>query len=87
MTTEKSGKTWSTSSSAEQIGEVKNLLLEIHAWSGQNTTSAIFGTGKPTILKKTEKSKEIQKLLRKISDPWESKDAIHSAGQKTFIHC
>ena len=25
--------------------------------------------------------------LRKISDPWESKDAIHYAGQKLFIHC
>ena len=25
--------------------------------------------------------------LRKISDPWESKDAIHYAGQKLFTHC
>ena len=87
MSTEKSGKTWSISSSTEQIGEVKILLLAIHAWSGSNTTSAIFGTGKLTFWKKTEKPKEIQKLLRKILHPWESKDEIHSVGQKIFIHC
>ena len=66
MTTEKSGKIWSIVSSAKQIGEVKNLLLVIYAWSGCDATSAIFGTGKnfqKTFLKKTEKSKEIQKLL------------------------
>ena len=38
------------------------------------------------LVKKTEKFKEMLKL-RKISDPWESKDAIHYAGQKLFTHC
>ena len=46
MTTEKSGKIWSIISSAKQMGEVKNLLLVIYAWSGCDATSAIFGTGK-----------------------------------------
>ena len=46
ITTEKSGKTWSIISSAEQTGEVKDLLLAIYTWSGCDTTSAILGTGK-----------------------------------------
>ena len=45
------------------------MLLAIQAWSGCDTTSAIFETGKPTFLKKAKNSNEIQKLLRKISDP------------------
>ena len=89
MTTEKSGETWSIRSSVEEIGEVKNLLLAIHAWSGCDTTSTIFGTGKPTFLKKSEKSKyRKRKVVKKNIKPMgESKDAIHSAGQKIFIHC
>ena len=61
--------------------------MAIHAWSGCDTTSPIFGTGKTTFMKKAEKSKEIQKLLRKMAEPWQSKDAIHFASQKIFIHC
>ena len=63
------------------------MLRAIQTWSTCDTTSAIFETGKPTFLKKAENSNEIQKLLRKMSDPRENKDAIHSAGQKIFIHC
>lgn len=66
---------------------MKTLLLEINAYSGCDTTSAIFESGKPTFLKKTENSKELLKLLRKRSCPRESKDPINSAGQKIFIHC
>ena len=53
-------------------------MLAINAWSSYWQYLEL--------VKKTEKFKEMLKL-RKISDPWESKDAIHYAGQKLFTHC
>lgn len=49
---ERSNKTWSVQASTKAMSpEIKNLLPFIHAISGCDTTSAVFGLGKPTILK------------------------------------
>ena len=49
---ERSNKTWSIKASSKSLSpEIKNILPLVHAFSGCDTTSAIFGLGKPTVLK------------------------------------
>lgn len=49
---EKSKQTWSIKNAVEDLGpEFTKTLLVIHALTGCDTTSAIYGKGKPTILK------------------------------------
>jgi len=52
-------------------------ILFIHAWSGCDTTYAIFGQGKPTLLKKIKESQEFQQIS--MSDPNDMKEEIGSA--------
>ena len=50
----------------EWMGEIKKLLLFIHAWSGCDTTSAAFGKGKANMvntLKKSSKMREISAVM------------------------
>ena len=47
---------------------VSNLLF-VHAWSGCDTTSATFGQGKTTLLKKIKASKEIQAISSAMCNP------------------
>ena len=46
-------KKWSVKSSCATLSaDIKDVLLFIHAFSGCDSTSALFGIGKATILKK-----------------------------------
>ena len=48
-----SRKSWSIRESSKMLSpEVKSVLPFIHAFSGCDTTSAMFGIGKCTVLKK-----------------------------------
>ena len=72
---------------ADKIGEALSLhILFIHAWSGCDTTSATFGQGKATLLKKIKESQEIQQISCLMSDPKATKEEIGSAGIRLFVH-
>ena len=52
LTSEISKKSWSIKMCCEDVSpEIKNILPFIHAFSGSDTTSALFGHGKPKLLK------------------------------------
>ena len=57
----------------------------IHAWSGCDTTSATYGHGKTSLLKKITKTEEIQALSQTISSPEATADQVGAAGVKLFI--
>ena len=62
LTSEISKKSWSIKMCSEDFPpDIKELLPFVHAFSGCDTTSAIFGHGKPKLLKllkgKSEKIK------------------------------
>ena len=53
FTSECSKKSWSVKECVKSLSPgVKSVLPFIHALSGSDSTSAIFGIGKPTVLKK-----------------------------------
>ena len=53
FTSKRSQTSWSIRESASQLpNELRTLLPFIHAFSGCDSTSAIFGLGKNTIFKK-----------------------------------
>ena len=49
-------------------------------------TSATFGKGKATLLKKIKESQEIQQISSLMSDLNETKEEIGSAGIQLFVH-
>lgn len=63
---------------------VSNLLV-IHAFSGCDTTSAIFEKGKSVLLRLIEKSKKAQELCSTFMANDMSHDAIGKAGIKLFL--
>ncbi|XP_066928663.1 uncharacterized protein [Clytia hemisphaerica] len=72
---ENTGKCWSIKQSSNKIKDIKDHLLFIHAWSGCDSTSAIYNKGKTSFLNLVRKSKKMQSaaemtqyLDRKIED-------------------
>ena len=65
--------------------EVTSNLLFIHAWSGCDTTSATYGHGKTSLLKKIGNSKIFQDLSQVISNPEATIDQVGAAGRKLYV--
>lgn len=62
---------------------VKECLLFIHAWSGCDTTSALFGQGKTAVLKFLEANCGFaQKICSVFQDPFALHDQVSSIGIK-----
>ena len=59
--------TWSIRSCQTHIVDIKEHLLFIHAWSGCDTTSSIFGKGKAFAVKKLRKSLQLRECSRVIT--------------------
>ena len=59
-------------------------LLFIHAWSGCDTTSAIFNQGKAAILRKLEKSEEVQGISRLFNCDNVTQEQVAEAGLRLF---
>ena len=66
-------------------GIVKAHLLFVHAWSGCDTTSATFGQGKTTLLKKMKDSSELQQISYLMHSADASPEDIGKAGIQAFI--
>ena len=79
-------KSWSIDKIIASIGSiVQKHILFLHAWTGCDTTSAIFGHGKTSLLKKIKQHKYLQQLSAIISDKDASKEDVMDAGQKVFL--
>lgn len=63
---------------------VAENLLAIHAWTGCDTTSAIFNIGKTSILKKIITSKELQSACQVMADISATQLSTHNAGRDIF---
>ena len=63
-------KVWKIQDLVKKAGKlVTSHLLFIHAWSGCDTTSATYGHGKTSILKKIQQSEELQQISLLMTDP------------------
>ena len=83
---EKSKKTWSIRKIVNIIEPVvKKHILFLHAWTGCDTTSSIYGQGKTSLIKKIMSSKELQRHAEIISDPWAEENEVVQAGEIFFI--
>ena len=64
---------------------ITSYLLFVHAWSGCDTTSATFGHGKTSLLKKIKESEELQQISVFMSDPHMTAEQIDKAGIRAFV--
>ena len=85
--TQKKGlKVWKICDLATKVGNiVTSHLLFIHAWSGCDTTSATFGQGKTSLLKKIQKTEELQQISMVMSDPDATVEQVGEAGIRLFV--
>ncbi len=60
-------------------------LLFVHAWSGCDTVSAIFGQGKTNLLKKLKESEELKDISVLMSDPQATAEQIGEGGIRVLI--
>ena len=79
------GKYWSIKHASMKVEDVKEHLLFVHAWSGCDSTSAIFGKGKPSFLNLVRKSKKIQAASRKMTDVWADQVTIGNVAVEIFV--
>ena len=59
-------------------------LLFIHGWSGRDTTSTFFNQGKTAILRKLEKSEEVQGISRLFNCSNVTQEQVAEAGLRLF---
>ena len=62
---ERWSKAWSVKHASSRNEIVKEHLLFLHSWSGCDTTSAVFGRGKPKLVETLIKSDNWKKLSGK----------------------
>lgn len=65
--------------------DVVSHILFIHAWSGCDTTSATYGHGKTSLIKKITSSKDLRDILKKFENTESTPEEIGAAGIKIFI--
>lgn len=63
---------------------IKQYILFIHAWSGCDSISAIFGKGKPSFFKLLSKSLSIKAVAETISDYWATQEEVNEASLNMF---
>ncbi|KAG1652579.1 Mitochondrial proton/calcium exchanger protein [Nymphon striatum] len=76
---ERGKKCWSIRKAQLEVLDFKEHLLFIHAWSGCDSTSAIFGKGKSSFLNLVKKSKIIQLVSETICDYWATQSDVGDA--------
>ena len=61
---ERWSKAWSVKHASSRNEIIKEHLLFLHSWSGCDTTSAVFGKGKPKLVETLIKSDTWKKIIR-----------------------
>ena len=82
--TEHGDKCWSIREALKSLSSIKQHILFIHAWSGCDSVSAIFGKGKASFFKLVSKSISMQVVLETISDYWTTSEEVSDASMKAF---
>ena len=83
---ERSKKMWIINKIAKSHeSTVRRNILFIHAWSGCDTTSAIFGHGKSLLLKKITTSPDLQRIADVFGDPWAKQEDVIEHGTKRLF--
>ena len=82
--TERGKKGWSMRESQAPLSLIKQHLLFIHAWSGCDSTSSIYGKGKQSFFKLVTKSSSMQAIAETISDYWATPEEVEEASVKAF---
>ena len=78
-------KCWSIKDAQRRLGDIKDHLLFIDAWSECDSTSAAFGKGKPTFMELLLKmSWKLQNVSDIINDYW-SMENVGEAAVAPFI--
>ena len=81
---ERWSKAWSIKHASSRNEIIKEHLLFLHSWSGCDTTSAVFGKGKPKLVETLIKSDTWKKLSGVISNPWSDQLEVGNASIKAF---
>ena len=71
--------------SASLGANLKSLILFVHAWTGCDTTSAIYGLGKTSILNKLKKSERLQEKASIFGRDDATQSQISEAGLALFV--
>ncbi|XP_066924439.1 uncharacterized protein [Clytia hemisphaerica] len=82
---ENTGKCWSIKQSSNKIKDIKDHLLFIHAWSGCDSTSAIYNKGKTSFLNLVRKSKKMQSAAEIMTNTWTEKSKIGEVSISIFV--
>ena len=77
-------KAWNIKHASLQNKFTKEHLLFLHAFTGCDTTSSIFGKGKANILDMCTKSESMKEQAEIISCPWSEQSEVGSAAIKVF---
>lgn len=64
---------------------LRDHILFLHAFSGCDSTSALFNKGKVHIFKLVNRHKNFEDVIAVFNDPHSSHDAVHKAGCKFFM--
>ena len=83
---DKACKTWEIGQIVTNIGPVmQHHLLFLHAWTGCDSTSAIYGHGKTLLIRKLEKDEILQQQAKIISNPWATHEEITAVSERIFV--
>ena len=77
-------KLWSVRDASSRNKVIKEHLLFLHAWSGRDTTSSVFGKGKPKLVGILMKSETWKHLSKVISNPRSDQCAVDDASIQAF---
>ena len=64
---------------------VTSHLLFLHTWSGCDTTSATFGQGKGSLMRRLKQSEEVQGISQLMIDRGASAEQIGEAGVRLIV--
>ena len=82
---ERWSKAWSVKDAGVINVAIKEHLLFLHSWSGCDSTSAVFGKGKPKVTQLLAKSKTWQNLSETVSSPWSDQSDVGDASVQAFV--
>ncbi len=82
----KNTKIWKISDLVERAGPIiTSHLLFLHAWSGCDTTSATFGQGKVSLIKKIKQLKKVEAISWLLMDNDVTSEQVGEAGIRLFV--
>ncbi len=76
---------WNVRDAEVEIRDIKEHLLFLHAFTGCDSTSAIFGKGKVLVVKLFRKSKKLQEVSKTFMNTGSSPDEIGRASTTGFL--